>query len=105
MSKVEKISHEDVQEIFSISSAEVARIEAEARLAQAEAVVDAAIAFGRLVRRAFKVMTSPIAHWRDRQRGFIELTEMNSLQLADIGLTEGDVEAPANRDFQKHHAA
>lgn len=105
MTTTAKKTDHDTVEIFSIYHPDMARIEAEARLMQAEAVVDSFIALGRFLKRLGRAVARPVTLWRERQRGFIELSEMDSQQLADIGLTEGDVPAPANRDFQKRHVA
>ncbi len=77
------------------------------RLSEVEALRLAAIrardeAIGRLVRRAAQRVLAAIrwvAHWPSRQQTFEALDSLSDRELADIGLTRGEIGRVFDADF------
>lgn len=90
------------------SHEEQMRIMTEARLAQAEAVIDGVVAvfdiLGRIVRpvvRVFSGLGSAIAHRYAVGQTYAELANLSDRELDDIGISRYDIRAVAEGIFSR----
>ncbi|MFC3133517.1 DUF1127 domain-containing protein [Microbaculum marinum] len=87
---------------------EARRLEMDARMRRAEAIVDSVIELGRLVGRAVSPATrvvrrvsDALARRRETDRIYSELARMSDRDLADIGVSRSDIYAVAAGTYSR----